>query len=183
MFAPLEMPMAGIHGFERRSAHGTLHRPTVACSRLDVAREALAPVVRTNPGMMLEDKGSALALHFRGAPHAANTADLAMQRCAGELGPGFELLEGSCVIEIKPAGQNKATAIEAFMQEEPFAGQIPVYIGDDRTDFDGFGAVRRHRGVDIAVGEPVVARWQLESPSAVRKWLTRFAAQRGRAAA
>jgi trehalose 6-phosphate phosphatase len=133
--------------------------------------------------MLLEDKGSALALHFRGAPHAAEIAAMAMQRCAGELGQGFELLEGSCVIEIKPAGQNKATAIEAFMQEDPFAGQIPIYIGDDRTDFDGFGAVRRHGGVDIAVGDLVVARWQLENPSAVREWLSGFAAQGARGAA
>ncbi len=60
------------------------------------------------------------------------------------------------------------------MQEEPFPGLIPIYIGDDRTDFDGFAAVRRHGGVDIAVGDRVQARWRLENPAAVRAWLQRF---------
>ena len=177
MFAPLHIPMAGIHGFERRSGRGTIHRPTLPRSRLDGVREAITPLVGGSPGLLLEDKGCALALHFRRAPDSAQTAVQAMQRCASELGTGFELLEGRCVIEIKPACQNKATAVEAFMQEDPFAGLIPIYIGDDRSDCDGFCAVRRHWGVDIAVGERVEARWQLEDPSAVRDWLSRFAAQ------
>lgn len=174
LFAPLRLPMAGIHGHERRSAQGAVHRPTVAASRLDMARDRLAELALVTPGLLVEDKGSALALHFRNAPHAMDSAAAVMRQCARESGTGFELLEGSCVIELKPAGQNKATAIEAFMQEEPFAGRIPIYIGDDRTDFDGFGAVRRHGGVDIAVGEQVPARWRLESPAAVRNWLRQF---------
>jgi trehalose 6-phosphate phosphatase len=179
MFAPLSLPMAGIHGFERLTAQGDLHRPTVQWPRLDAARQELAKLTQANPDLLVEDKGPALALHFRGAPDAADTAALTMRHCARELGPGFELLEGSHVIEIKPSNQNKATAIEAFMQEDPFTGLIPIYIGDDRTDFDGFGAVRRHGGVDIAVGELVPARWRLENPAAVREWLRCFAAQKG----
>lgn len=177
LFAPLRLPMAGIHGFERRSVQGEVHRPTVAPSRLDMARDRLAELASAHPGVLVEDKRSALALHFRGAPQAMESAVTVMRTCAREAGSEFELLEGSCVIELKPAGQNKATAIEAFMQEEPFAGLLPIYIGDDRTDFDGFGAVRRHGGVDIAVGELVPARWRLENPAAVRSWLQSLLAQ------
>jgi trehalose 6-phosphate phosphatase len=183
LFAPLEISMAGIHGFERRCARGVVHRPTVIGTRLDAARQRLARLVSLNPGLLLEDKGAALALHFRTAPAAEEMAAATMRLCARELGQDFELLEGSCVFELKPAVQNKATAIEAFMQEDPFAGLIPIYIGDDRTDFDGFGAVRRHGGVDIAVGERVPARWRLDDPTAVRAWLQSFAAQGVRGAA
>lgn len=183
LFHPLEIPMAGIHGFERRCARGNLHRPTVADARLQAARECLQRLVAQNPGLQLEDKGAALALHYRGAPGAEGAATAAARECVRQLGPHFELLEGNCVLEIKPALQNKATAIEAFMQEDPFTGLIPIYIGDDRTDFDGFGAVRRHGGVDIAVGERVPARWRLENPAAVRAWLQSFAAQGVRGAA
>jgi trehalose 6-phosphate phosphatase len=183
MFAPVRICMAGIHGFERRCAEGVVHRPTIPPARLDRARQRIGDLVRTHPGLTFEDKGAALALHFRAAPDAAQVAAALMHQCARELGPEFELLEGNCVFEVKPATQNKATAIEAFMQEEPFAGLIPIYIGDDRTDFDGFAAVRRQGGVDIAVGEVVPARWRLESPAAVRAWLNRFAAQGLRGAA
>ena len=57
------------------------------------------------------------------------------------------------VQETQARDVNKATAIEAFMTEQPFEGRTPIFIGDDFTDFDGFDAVRRNGGVDIAVGD------------------------------
>jgi trehalose 6-phosphate phosphatase len=153
MFAPLRLNVAGVHGAERRgpaSAH---------------------------PGLLLEDKAAGFALHYRQAPELAEVARGAIARGAHKLGDGFEMLQGDCVVEIKPAALTKATAVEAFLEEEPFVGRIPIYLGDDGTDFDGFQAVRRHRGVDIAVGHRLPARWKLESPAAVRAWLERFAAQ------
>lgn len=178
LFAPLRMPMAGIHGLERLSAQGVMHRPTIFGERLDALRVALAQLVEQNPGLLLEDKGAAIALHFRLAPWAARQAAETMHHAVRGLGREFEVLEGNCVLEIKPSTHNKATAIEAFMQESPFSGRMPIYIGDDRTDFDGFGAVRRHDGIDIGVGETVPARWRLDNPGAVRSWLLQLAGQR-----
>ncbi len=178
MFAPLQLPMAGIHGIERISAHGITHRPTIFGERLDDLRMTLAILVDQNPGLLLEDKGVGVALHFRLAPWAARQAADAMHQAARGLGTEFEVLEGNCVLEIKPSTHNKATAIEAFMQESPFSGRMPIYIGDDRTDFDGFGAVRRHDGIDIGVGESVPARWRLDNPAAVRSWLIQLAGPR-----
>jgi trehalose 6-phosphate phosphatase len=180
LFSPLSLPSAGIHGFERRSVQGTVHRPTVAPARLDVARDRLASLAREVPGILVEDRGAALALHYRAVPEAREKAVSAVEFCVRECRAEFELLEGSCVVEMRPAGHNKATAIEAFMQEDPFSGRIPIYIGDDRTDFDGFGAVRRHGGMDIAVGELVPARWRLDTPAEVRVWLQQLAAQADR---
>ena len=92
-----------------------------------------------------------------------------------KLGPDFQIIEGAQVVELKPAGHSKATAIEAFMKERPFHGCTPVFLGDDVTDFDGFAAVRDHGGMDVAVGDRVSARWFLEGPAATRRWLQELA--------
>lgn len=176
LFAPLRLPAAGIHGFERRCARDNLHRPGNADRAMARTREILGEALKPYGGLFLEDKGAAIALHYRAAPQLKDLGMGLMQTSVRRMGSAFELLEGDSVIELKPAELNKATAIEAFLTEEPFAGRTPIYIGDDRTDFDGFGAVRRHGGVDISVGDRVPARWNLPDPQAVRDWLQRFAA-------
>lgn len=181
LFSPLRLPAAGIHGYERRSHGDMIHRPAVGRQLLEQACAALTKVVEGLEGLYVEDKGAAIALHYRGAPAAADLAMEMMQACARRTGDEFELLEGNHVIELKPAVLNKATAIEAFLNESPFAGRTPIYIGDDRTDFDGFGAVRRHGGLDIAVGDRVQARWRFDNPAAVRAWLQGLVTQPGSA--
>lgn len=175
LFGPLRLAAAGIHGFERRGANGVLHRPDMPVATLDRIRRWMHGVVIPESGLLLEDKGHALALHFRTAPQAAGRARAAGRTAASQLGPAFEVIEGSKVVELKPSGLNKATAIEAFMKEAPFAGRMPVFLGDDVTDFDGFAAVRRHGGMDVAVGDRVSAQWYLEGPAATRQWLSQVA--------
>ncbi len=73
------------------------------------------------------------------------------------------MLEGKQLVEIRPDGRDKGTAILDFMQEPPFAGRMPVFVGDDLTDEDGFAAVaslRRmvHQGRDRTHPRPVSAR-------------------------
>lgn len=181
LFAPLRLPAAGIHGYERRCARQAIHRPTPGERAIAQTMQILSEAIRPYSSLHLEDKGAAIALHYRAAPHLKELATGLMRTAARRLGDAFELLEGDHVIELKPAAHNKATAIEAFLTEDPFAGRTPIYIGDDRTDFDGFGAVRRNGGVDISVGDRVPARWNLPDPDAVRAWLQRFAAQGERA--
>lgn len=171
LFSPLHLKAAGIHGFERRGAADIIYRPTLPAGALDGARERLHAFARAQPGVLLEDKGIALAVHYRGARGARAEAHLMVSTIGASLDPAFEILEGDHVLEIKPAAMNKAIAIEAFMKEDPFAGRQPVYIGDDITDFDGFAAARRNGGFDIAVGGRVSARWALEDPRAVRDWI------------
>jgi trehalose 6-phosphate phosphatase len=93
---------------------------------------------------------------------------------AAVLAPDFRLLEGDKVLEIKPTNCTKGTAIDAFLTEAPFAGRTPVFIGDDITDQDGFFAVEHHRGMAIAVGNRVQARWKLADPQAARGWVRRL---------
>jgi trehalose 6-phosphate phosphatase len=80
------------------------------------------------------------------------------------------------VLEIKPCGFTKATAIEEFLLEQPFAGRTPVVVGDDLTDQAGFRLVEALGGISIAVGHRVQGQWRLDNPAAVRRWLGSIAA-------
>ena len=71
---------------------------------------------------------------------------------AAPLVPQFALLDGHAVIEVKPAAHTKDSAVSAYMEEAPFRGRLPIFIGDDQTDYGGFAAVRRFDGLAIAVG-------------------------------
>jgi trehalose 6-phosphate phosphatase len=125
-------------------------------------------------GVLLEDKGCAFALHYRQAPNLEGTLRSRLARLLSVPLPAFELLDGDHVVEIKPVEHDKATAIEAFMREEPFRGRSPVFIGDDTTDLDGFVAMQRFDGLAIAVGPRIRGEMQLEAPRDVRAWLKRL---------
>ena len=92
-------------------------------------------------------------------------------RLIGYTPPAFELLEGNLVMEVKPVEHNKASAVEAFMQEEPFTGRVPIFIGDDTTDLDGFAAVKRFKGLAVAVGSRISGETRLAGPRDVHNWL------------
>jgi trehalose 6-phosphate phosphatase len=62
------------------------------------------------------------------------------------------------------------------MQEPPFSGRKPVFVGDDLTDQDGFRMVEDQGGVSIAVGDRVHGQFRFETVSAVRRWLQEIAA-------
>jgi trehalose 6-phosphate phosphatase len=170
LFEPLFLSVAGVHGCERRDALGHWYRPTFVGTELEPIRTNLREYLPQFHGTLLEDKGCAVAVHFRQAPHLEEKLRLRLCALLSRTRE-FELVEGNFVLEIKPVAHNKATAIEAFMQEPPFAGRSPVFIGDDKTDLDGFAAVRRFNGQAISVGDRVTADRHLKSPAAVREWL------------
>ena len=175
MLTPLRLPSAGLHGLQRRDAAGRTHRPQVSEHALEPARQALKAFVAGRSELRLEDKGAALAVHYRGAPRARELVQSVLARVCAPLIPRFEILEGDMVVEIKPTRYNKASAVEEFMGEAPFAGRVPVFVGDDVTDCDGFAAVRRFDGLSVAVGDRVSAQWYLPDPRAARAWLAQIA--------
>ena len=176
LFAPRRFPAAGLHGLERRDASGDWQRLEVAADALDGARAAMHGFVARFPQARVEDKGIAVALHYRSAPHLEPVARECLADVAAGLGDPFHLQEGNMVMEIKSSRHTKATAIAAFLEEPPFRGHTPVFVGDDLTDLDGFRIVDQHGGVSVAVGDRVHARWHIENPRAVRAWLARIAA-------
>ena len=166
---PLRLAAAAEHGAQRRQADGQVI--SVAAPDLqEVVRRATALAAR-HPGLHLEIKSAAVALHYRHAPDLETLA-LQVMREAANSTPGAELLQGKYVFEIKPAGVSKGTAIEAFMGEKPFAGRLPLFAGDDVTDEAGFSVVQFLGGQGIKVGEgATLARHRCAAPATLRQWL------------
>jgi trehalose 6-phosphate phosphatase len=172
LFHPLRIPAAGLHGIERRDAQGRVHRLPYPLEALQGAATPLRQFAEANEGIVLENKGYSLALHYRQAPQLEHDAHLRVLDAAKKLGDWVEVQGGKMVAELKPAGRNKGSAIEEFMREPPFAGRTPLFIGDDLTDEDGFRVVNRLGGHSVKVGpEPTAATWRLKDPARVREWL------------
>lgn len=163
---PLRLPVAGVHGAERRGADGTV--VLLQAEPLDRVEHVARALAARHPGLIVETKRGSLALHYRQAPELQDEVLLAMQE-AVDASPGVTLLRGKMVAEAKPGGASKGTAIEDFLREPPFAGRTPVFIGDDVTDEAGFSTVQRHGGVGIKVGEGDTVAWRrLPDPAALR---------------
>jgi trehalose 6-phosphate phosphatase len=178
LFSPARFAAAGQHGSERRSADGTLHFHAPLAPRLAAHAGTLRRLAQAHEGLLLEEKGTSLALHYRNAPHAAELAEREVRRIVEGLGDDFELQAGKFVLEVKPSGKDKGTAIAEFMAEPPFAGRSPVFVGDDLTDELGFELVNRIGGETVKVGPgPTRARWRLGNADDVRRWLADFAAR------
>lgn len=178
LFAPLQLPTSGLHGVEQRSNERNVPAPPPP-QALHAIREEAGQIALAYPGALIEDKGVALGLHWRAAPQAADAlrafADVALPRL-----PGYCLQHGDSVVELRPASSDKGTAILSLLEEAPFRGRLPVFIGDDLTDESGFAVVNARGGLSVLVGrrEPSAAHYGLADPAAVRRWLVASADQR-----
>jgi trehalose 6-phosphate phosphatase len=169
LMVPCRFAAAGLHGMERMDPAGRITRPppTPGLGALRARLRALE-----GNGVVLEDKGLSLAVHYRLAPRRE-------EECCQIVGslvaayPGFRVLAGKMVLEVKPAGFDKGGAVRAFMAEPPFAGRVPVFVGDDVTDEDGFQAAAELGGFAVLVGpeRPTAARYRLYDVADCREWL------------
>ncbi len=171
IFAPLRLPIAGLHGLQRRDAQGLLHHAETA-GVVDDIRGPLRQFADCHEGVLLEDKGSALALHYRQAPAIETDARKMVLALIADR-DDLHCLEGKMVFEIKSQAVDKGIAVACFLEEPPFAGRMPVFIGDDVTDEDGFRLVNARGGVSIRVGDPSesVAQYAITDVASVIAWL------------
>src|SRR3954452_23945852 len=135
IFAPEQFPAVGGHGAEMRidpdSESVASHAPPMDRE----LKRRLAAIAKLSPGILLEDKGYSLALHYRLAPHAEAAIYDAVSAIRADLpNAPIEVLPGKSVCEIKPSGFTKATGVIELMTREPFMGRRPIFIGDDVTD-------------------------------------------------
>jgi trehalose 6-phosphate phosphatase len=172
LFDPLRLPTAGLHGLERRDATGRMHK-IAADADLDDLREPMRAFAAAHPGVLLEDKGPALVLHYRRTPAAGAAARRLVTGLAKKAPGGLRVLDGKMMIEVASPLANKGQAIAAFMDEAPFVGRRPVFVGDDVTDEDGFDAVNKLGGHAIRVGtaETSTAAYQFADVRSVVDWL------------
>lgn len=173
LFAPLRLPTAGVHGAERRLPDGSVRYVAVDPAGLDPVREAFDRFSGRHEGTLTEDKRFSVTLHFRQRPDLASEVHELGLALIARLGGEFEVLEGKMVLEIRTAAATKGTAVDAFLQETPFAGRRPVYLGDDRTDEDAFRVVNEAGGLSVVVGTPgsTAARSRLADVATVHRWL------------
>ncbi|NDW05831.1 trehalose-phosphatase [Jiella pacifica] len=169
--APLAFAAAGVHGLERRRRPEGEIEFLMQPEALDPVRDAVAPTLEANQRLRLEDKGTALVLHYRTAPDLAEAAKSVMrQAVAGR--DDLVVMEGDNIVEVHPAGMDKGKALADFMAAAPFVGRIPVYLGDDTTDEFALKIVTDMRGIAIKVGgKESVAEYRLADVADVHHWL------------
>ena len=172
ILAPLVVPAAGQHGAERRDAQRVRHRHRFPANVLRPVAFGIRSFAARHQGLVFEDKGASVALHYRLAPQLAAAAQAKVREAAEPLGDQVEVQDGKMVVEVKPAGCDKGKAIADFMREPPFAGRVPVFLGDDVTDEYGFQVVNAMGGHAVKIGEgDSAAPWRLPDPAAARAWL------------
>jgi trehalose 6-phosphate phosphatase len=175
LFEPLRLNVVGGHGAEFRLLD-VAGAPHVTPSLGPELRERLVGLA--GAGVLAEDKGYAVALHYRLVPAKEEAVRDAVARICGESWPvPIEVLPGKSVIEIKVAGFNKGTAVRELMRRPPFAGRIPIFIGDDTTDEAVFAVMPDFDGLAFSVGRQVAgAINHFDTPADVRAWLAQIVA-------
>lgn len=168
---PRAIPVAALHGWDMDSAAPEL---AARARQLDAVRDDLGQHAARHPGASLEDKGQALALHWRLAPQAEPALMQAAGRAAQALGPGWALQPGKCVVEIRPAGSDKGDALRRYQTRPPFHGRRPIAFGDDLTDIPMLRAAREAGGLAVAIGSrDLPSDLRFASPAALALWLKR----------
>jgi trehalose 6-phosphate phosphatase len=174
-FSPLKLPVVGGHGAEMRVADDEI---VSAVKPLPEAlRRRLAAAATFDPGILIEDKGYSVALHYRRAPAMEARMRAHIETvCADFPGEPMEMLPGKALFEIKRPGVSKGEGVRALLTHAPFAGRTPVFIGDDETDKTLFALLPEFRGIGFSVDLDYEGlAGVFSSPAAVRGALRRLA--------
>jgi trehalose 6-phosphate phosphatase len=175
MLDPLALPVAGVHGLERRTGNGKIFRAALPEAPLSAARARLQGLARRHPGLLIEEKPGSIALHFRRRPELEPQC-LEVARSTVEAHEELQVLRGKMVIEFKAGGATKADAVAAFLKEEPFRDRRPFFAGDDSTDEDVFTKMLEWKGISIKVGPgATAAAYRAPGIDAFRDWLADLA--------
>ena len=167
-------PAAGVHGGELRAADGAVATDTRAAAALASARPRLASLA--GDGVLVEDKGLAVAVHVRAAPQRDDEVGAAVRELAAASAGLLDAMPGHAVWELRPATASKGTALRRLLAAPPFAGRRPVMVGDDVTDEEAMAAAESLGGLGVRVGAQ-----RGVPPAAVRAWLADLPAALSRA--
>lgn len=176
IFAPAQFSAVGGHGAEMRLSGDHEAVATHAPPMDKELKRRLAAIAKLSPGILLEDKGYSLALHYRLAPHAEKAIHEAVSLIRADLpNAPIEILSGKCVCEIKHSGFSKATGVVELMTHTPFRGRRPIFIGDDVTDESVFAIMSDLGGLAFSVGRRAIGvAHHFDEPRDVRAWLARL---------
>jgi trehalose 6-phosphate phosphatase len=121
--------------------------------------------------VIVEIKPGGVAVHYRQAPQSEALCRTTATKLAADIGMAVQL--GKMVVELKHPAADKGQALKQFMAAAPFVGTLPIFIGDDLTDEDGFAAAAELGGAGVLVGpdRSTEAKYRLEDVGSVRHWL------------
>jgi trehalose 6-phosphate phosphatase len=175
LFAPVRLAAIGGHGAEMRYDGGETMQTVAPLPQ--AMRRDLAAAATPGSGIVVEDKGYSLALHYR---HARRDEDslraLIDARRAAFPQVATEVQPGKFVFEVKARGVNKGQAVRTLMDQPPFAGRKPVFIGDDKTDETVFAVLPAMKGLGFSVGRHFDGLAGIfDSPRDVRRALQQLA--------
>jgi trehalose-phosphatase len=170
---------AGSHGFDILHPDGTRHQLATAHAEvLDEAERVLLERLADAPGARVERKRFAIAVHDRQVvDEAVRERIAATVREVGDAHDELRVTGGKRIHELRPAiDWDKGRAIDALLVELGATDRLPVYLGDDLTDEDGFRAVVAHGGIGVVVrGEDdhrdTLAAAVLDTPDDARRFL------------
>ncbi|WP_420144963.1 trehalose-phosphatase [Sphingobium sp.] len=167
--------LSGTHGLEFAAPGEAVHAPS-RLPAIDAVEAAFQTFANGKPGLLVERKSISVGLHFRGAPIWTDAAGELAATLAQD--HGLALQHGKMLYELRPGGADKGSAVAKLMQTQPMAGGIPVFVGDDVTDEEGFAVAVELGGAGILVGtpRPTKASFFLEQVAAVRHYLAEGAA-------
>ncbi len=173
---PLVLPVAGVHGLQRRDASGRLHSPVIDRGVVEAIAAEVEAAFLSEPGVLIERKAGAVAIHFRLRPDFREKCH-ALARAILRERPGLHMIEGKMVFEIRLHGDDKGAVIARFMEERPFRGRKPIFVGDDATDEPGFIAVNARDGISIKIGDdPTAATCHAANIGEFLRWLDKCCA-------
>lgn len=173
LFAPLRLPGGAGHGAALRLPGGTIQSASDTYSVPDEWRALLKSAVQMWPGVAVEEKVHSVTLHYRAAPDREDDVKKIADGLVARDPESYEALPGRKAIEIRHRALTKAVIVRSLMAHAPFTGRIPVFVGDDVTDQDGFRAVEEKGGIALQVAEAFDGR-----PAAVRAWLKLFSTEK-----
>lgn len=164
--------IAGLHGTEFRLPSGETERLEPG-DHFRLAKDFLNMTRERVGDLLVEDKGNAIALHYRNAPHLKDVAHELITVAQGLAGPEWHVQPGKYVFELRSRHGDKGAALRRLMQCAPFAGRVPLAFGDDLTDMPMLNAAINLGGQGIAIGETIrgSSSYTFSSPSALREWI------------
>lgn len=175
--APERFDAAGVHGVERRIGGDLFGSGPEDPREFGRAIETVRCLTMGHEGLLIEDKGSSFAVHWRLRPDLAEDAVKAVEAVASQLGPRYRVQHGKAVAEVLPAQAGKGAAIGWFLDHPRYHGRRPIFVGDDLTDEHGFLAVNERNGISVRIGDGTsAATHRLGSPAQLKHLLQRWAA-------